>query len=82
MGFTPRRCVSPRRWLFGNATRHRRFLSCQEDAEAHKAEKEILALNEAKNLVILGARRTSSSVLLVKWLAPFGTDLCVAVRAT
>ena len=30
----------------------------------------------------LGARRTSSSVLLVKWLAPFGPDLCVAVRET
>ena len=30
----------------------------------------------------LGARRTSSSVLLIKWLAPFGTDLCVAVRQT
>ena len=27
-----------------------------------------------------GARRTSSSVLLIKWLAPFGTDLCVAVH--
>ena len=29
-----------------------------------------------------GAHRTASSVLLIKWLAPFGTDLCSAERET
>ena len=37
---------------------------------------------DREDILALGARRTSSSVLLVKWLAPFGTDLCVAVRET
>jgi hypothetical protein len=31
-----------------NGTRHRRFFSSREDAEAHRAEKEIQALNETK----------------------------------
>jgi hypothetical protein len=31
-----------------NGTRHRRFFSKREDAEAHKAAKEVQALNEAK----------------------------------
>jgi len=31
-----------------NGTRHRRFFSKREDAEAHKDVKEIQALNEAK----------------------------------
>ena len=30
-----------------NGTRHRRFFPSREDAETHKAVKEILALNEA-----------------------------------
>ena len=34
----------------------------------------------ARRTHLAGARRTSSSVLLIKWLAPFGTDLCVAVH--
>jgi hypothetical protein len=41
-----------------------------------------LAASMMEILGTQGARRTSSSVLLDKWLAPFGTDLCVAVRET